>query len=382
MFLIRRIVMLKTIRRLLAKGLIAILIGFCSCLCASDNAILDEKTLGYSLDGKQRSSPIYRDNIFYKYVKGTVFFVVGTSSAGKSSIIKNLSKYIPRAKKEKFIMSGYDDLNKTLGLRYMRKFMGRLNFISQEDLWYCLLAAQTMPRKSIVEQLDIDLIFKKHQQLLLSDEWNNTIRQLSSCPYSEEDEFSFAENLMRNIVNGKNIILDVVKFMPFLFSLENNFIRCNIHNIYVYARPHALIQHTIQRLQKSLLTADKREMRLFFPYDQYMEIYLSTHFNTGLCLTKKEMSSDFTGVLHSIIKNSGLSDPEKKHLITLLKEGENMGKPWRDRIISEWFPGDTEVIYLKPKCLKVDLLLDTSILSTSKAISAILPILNSVINQE
>ena len=236
-----------------------------------------------------------------------------------------------------------------------------------------------MPPESMIAKLDTNAVFKKHRQLLLSEEWHNSISQLSSCPFSEEDAYLSAEKVMLNIVNGKNVILDAVTFMPFIFALENNFIRYDLYNIYVYSPPRKLTQHIVKRLQESLLTVDKKDMRLFFPYEQYLNLYT---LGQGIRLTKKEILSDCTGVLHSIIANSELPDPEKRHLITLLKEAENMGKPWREKIISEWFPGDTEVICLKPKCPKVDLLLDTSVLSTSEAVSAILPILNSAINQE
>ena len=364
-----------------AKKIVITFFICCNCLFASDKLLIIERSAGDPSDCEGRIFPIYRDNVFYKYVTGKVFFVIGTSSAGKSSIITKMRKYIPQAKKEEFLISGHDDWGKNFILKILRnKPTLKGVSITQKDLWYCFSAMRVLPQESILARLDKDKTLKKHKQLLLSEEWINIFSQLKSFPFSTEEILSSAEKLMLNVVNGKNIILDVISFYPFLFALERNFIRYKSYNIYAYSSFCAIKNRIIERSTKALPTTDKEDMRLSFPYDQYLDLYTSCRFDTGRCLTKKEILSDFTGRLHSIISNSELPDPEKSHLITLLNEAENMEKPWREKIISEWF-GDTEVIYLKPKCPKVDLLLDTSVLSTSEAVSAILPILNSVINQ-
>lgn len=214
----------------------------------------------------------------------------------------------------------------------------------------------------------------------VSNEWYDAVS--NSFQFSEKDVISSVESLMLNILKGKNIILDVVDLSPFLFSLESNFIRYKAYKVYVYSPPHALIQHMTQRLQKSLLTLDKEEMRLFFPYEQYLNLYKISRFNTELCLTKGEMLSNFTGMLLIIIENSGLPNLEKNYLIEFLKKREDEEKLWREKVNSEWFSGNGNAVYLKPKCQNVDLLLDTSVLSTNEAVSFVLPILNSVINRD
>ena len=363
------------------KKIVITFFMFCNCLFASAKSLIIDRSDSDLLNCKRRIIPIYRDNVFYKYVAGNVLFVIGTSSSGKSSIVTKLSKHIPHEKKGEFLISGHDNWGENFVLKRLRnKLVGEGGSITKKDLWYCFSAMRVMPRESILARLDTDKILKKHKQLLLSDEWFNALSQLQFLQFSTEEILSSAESLMLNVANGKNVILDVISFEPFLFALERNFIRCKSYNIYTYSSLRTIKNRIIQRSQESLLTADKKDMRLSLPYDQYLDLYTSCYFNTGMSLTKKEISPDFTDILHSIIEGSELSDPEKNHLMPILKKNEDYEKYWRKRINLEWFPADTEVIYLKPKCPKVDLLLDTSVLSTDDAVSFILPILNSLTN--
>jgi chloramphenicol 3-O-phosphotransferase len=254
-----------------------------------------------------------RDMSLYFFKKGKVVLVLGMSSAGKSSLVNCItSEY----KEDDLVVTGSDAILKEVG-----------DYVKDYD----------------------DLLRMAHK---------------------------FCNSFMvENLDQGKTIVGDVVAAFPFLYALERNFIRCRVYIVAMYCSPRVLSDRIMNRNRISI-AGSMDDIRLFFPFHQYQEMYEPTYSGlNGKIVVEKEdfMGVDFFNECRELFKGCKISEEVRDNVLQVLQGKEEFQRPYLRKILS-WFESvGRSKVHLVPRG-HVDFLIDTTRMSPRQILGLLGPL--------
>ena len=317
-----------------------------------------------------RSAYISNDNRFFKYVSGRIIYLLGTSSAGKTSIINELKKQ--HAETQNLLYTGNDDIWSDFLYEIAPvSFKGKINPI---DLVYCVNTIFFNLRQGELQDFfENDKVLKRNKQLLQTKEWLDFIDMDVNTVNSMFRKY--LDHVMLNVIDGKTIILDAISLEETNYLLESKFIRCQTIFVSVYSPPLTTLSHILKRNSASFESGDLEDLRLFFPFEQYYKLYIPSSTKTDFVMKKSDLLAiSFKNSILSVMTTStNISSWMKMKTASIVEKNEIIENKYFDRIFSEWFCL-TDKIFLKT-VIASDILLDTSILhpkESARLISSIL----------
>jgi|GEM_PF-2462625 hypothetical protein len=342
---------------------------------------------------------LYNEMRFYKYLPGKIIFLLGTSSAGKSSIVK----YI----KENSIMDANLLVSTGTDLVICNLIIGSFLEKSPRNMKFLLNQIGTYNRikiKEYIEEpekftLDLDslnLSLKNSTRVkTILVKFHNMRREVLSDAWTQYPLYC-ARAIISSLEQRKTIIIDTIELHSFFQPLSFYLIKCNIDTVVIYCPPKKLEEHIIQRNKIGIQHFHFSELRFFFPFKQYSDIYMIT--------SNKEQAIDKITLLdiQSIDANAKVGflksyilelQIENKHTLRnkiwqnlLLEIDSIISEPRTSRdllkkqsLIDEWLLPKENAVYIKPKCL-YQMFLNSGILDTVDCGKRILTIIDKPLN--
>ena len=203
---------------------------------------------------------------FHKFTHGEVIYVYGTSTVGKSTFTKVLSKFLGHT-----LVSTRD-----LKAQYMTKIITEIfpeeysyvsKFISSDIiLAYLSNSINTVPEELLKNKNSSEAIKKleiiKHNDKLIMKRYH-PIEQLH---YIFDHLF---------ILSGKNInvIFDNLDVLDFLQYISLNNIHCPLHLLLMYCPPDVLLERVIKRNELAMQRDVMDKRSLMRPLEGFLDIY-------------------------------------------------------------------------------------------------------------
>ena len=209
------------------------------------------------------SAAIFNEMRFYKYFPGRIIFLLGTSSAGKSSIakyIKDNSITDPNLIKftgtdviyyDLFIDCFYKNLPKETEflfnkIRDVSKIVGYINEpekFTLDNLEYLHLRSNVYIRiKTILE--------KFHD---MRDELSSSVEM--------KYQYYCAKAIIMPLLQGKTVIIDTIELGSYFQALGHHLIKCKTDTIIVYCSPQNLEKHIVDRNKINIYSYDEKSKK-------------------------------------------------------------------------------------------------------------------------
>lgn len=302
---------------------------------------------------RYESSIFRRKGIFYKYLPGRIVFVVGTSSAGKTSMIRRVTAGIKN--KEDFVFTGTDDISNYALINIVKavliSYKKVSNIIPINLLIDCLGLSPTNPPLNCVAKIISNNVAPERRECFFSEIWKPLVDNIEqiSCEQYQKIRMSLIERqLIQSLVSRKTVIVDAVSIDEFVMALEHNFIKCHIDTVVLYCSPSKVLKHILARNAMDAVG----ELRLFFPFSQYESLYTpGDNFDQKILVKKSDFSISLKKATLKLCKSA----------VALSDDIENASS-WEDNcrrsLLQSWF-SRKESIYIGAR-LPYSILIDNS----------------------
>lgn len=331
---------------------------------------------GVDRNSRELISRVPRDH-FYRYCPGRMIVLLGTSSAGKSSIVNSLHQCV---QKRDVIISGTDLINDRFWLSQFRKrvpsgfFCDLLRLVGQESLidYICYGVYKSASKECKFKES----IPASHKKILSSDLWTSAIDNLSmlrahKSEYASKKIELLEDEICKPLIRGKTVLLDVVSLEEVVNCLEKSFLKSEFIVTLVYCSPKELFKHVVSRNQNSIFSRVD-DFRLFFPFHQYLHLYTVSSLAVDSIdfICKQDFLFKFSDILP---ESSQLDSQKRKELGNLLKDNESFMLPYKEQVLDLWF-STSDYVFIKPK-FRYDLLFNTGVLLSDEVASVVAKII-------
>lgn len=286
------------------------------------------------VEGREK---IYRNSVFYQFVEGKIVYICGTSSSGKSTLASKIFEKLPALTREKTLITGTDLFFDKVSIKQLRNTFGEKIEMVSDDI----ISTQLCFPKVTIFQKDEYPIFQ-------STEWKEWVKQQYFIDTPEIESLKrivFKHEILEGLVKGNNFIIDAINF-DFLKGLELNFIVADYRIVLLYRSPKKICQHMRSRCNMSIDSLT--ELRFFFPFHQYLDLYENDNFGP-ISLNRNDIESvsmrEF--FLAKINKSAFLFDTKKGLKKALDKYGK-FESNCRSKLLEKWFHNDNNSIRLNP----------------------------------
>lgn len=313
---------------------------------------------------------------FFTYLPGSICLLIGTSSAGKSSILSYLNQEaIKSAQQDRFLFTG-EDLSYLDGIvSVVRKIApsglkGQLETMDSDHLFQCFFT-------SLGEFVCGSELMRKYDEILSSNAWALLKKKWLTVEkiFEENLEKIRYERTISALKKGYTILDDVACIPLYLRMMFSNFMVCKINTVVVYCSPERLLERVIYRNAKDVLHPNK-ELRLFFPFNYFKQLYVPTDDSNAIAISKSSIESiSFEKSMRSLINAipDGYLSADRKMLQEMISNGESFQFSHRQYILDQWFKS-ADTAYITP-AFPYDLILDNGIYSLEQICKIMKPIL-------
>lgn len=319
---------------------------------------------------------LYNEMRFYRYLSGNIVFLLGTSSSGKSSTVKYIKENstIPA---DKLVFTGTDTIYRNLVIDYFLKNSPRemMTLLKQIRDVGKIVECIFDPEKLNISCLELDKITEAQVILV---RFNSALGEFLSN-VATQYLYYCANLIIPSLAKGKTIIVDTVELYRYIRVLSFYLIQCKIDIVAIYCPPKILEKHIEKRNKIGIKQLNFSEVRFFFPFEQYNEIYVPTsdRINSVKITLLDIQSIDVNAKVASL----------KPYIIYLQSQDQNnacnriwqnilskidvvMGKQKttqnisrKQDLIDKWFLSGMNLVYIKTKA-PCQMFLNSEILST------------------
>lgn len=313
---------------------------------------------------------------FFTYLPGSICFLIGTSSAGKSSILEYLKQEaIKSSSKTKLLFTGEDicylnGVVSTIRNLAPNRLKKQLNSMDSGHLFQYFFT-------SLGEYVCGSDLMKKYDKILLSNEWESLKQKWLS--FEETFETNLEKHRYKQTIHalkkGYTIVDDVACIPLYLRIMLSNLMVCNINTIVIYCSPEKLLERIIYRNAKDFLHPNK-EMRLFFPFHYFRQLYVPSNDLTAIPVSKSSIKSiSFERSIKPYIEAipKGHLSADQNTLQKMITNWNVFQSPHRHYILTHWFK-NSDTTHITP-AFPYDLILDNGKYSLEQICTIIKPIL-------
>ncbi len=212
---------------------------------------------------------LLRDLRFHTFTKGEIIYVYGSSTSGKSSLVKNFSDTFPEWK--------------VVSTRHLKTlyFVKKMEQISRKEIKFLSKYFDNEEILQMIEEPGQIILPKKY--IMPIEKLNKLIRNIQEIQSKQEQliaichpmealhfVYSCAFNLSRS---GSKVIIDNLDVEGFYRYMILHRIHCPLFTVLVYCPPQHLLSRVTKRNKQSL-NIDRGNLRSYLrPFETFFQIY-------------------------------------------------------------------------------------------------------------
>ena len=210
---------------------------------------------------------------------GRIIFLLGTSTAGKSSIADYLKNKAQLKNRELVIVSSDSVGILQMLYSYLRYAPSKLNFLhhylTNEEIFSIVMNPE--PPATTVNKMNITAEEKTDIQAILDElRMNEAIIKQKFYSRSQSPYF-YSLPILSTLLTGKTIIADAIYPDEFLQSMASTLLSYNMDTVIVYCPPKQLMERLYKRNEAAFELKHFNSSRLgTFPLEQYTQLYEPT----------------------------------------------------------------------------------------------------------